>query len=113
MIHMPRGRGTLAAVSAGATVISLLTLNTAVGAARARRRRARPASPWTDTGYQPRPGNWQPYVLAPEGHDVKPAAVSSVDARGGSVQGDPRALLGTAPGPFGWSAPATARDRPW
>ena len=80
MIYKPRGRGAMAAVSAGVTLLSVLTLNTAE-AQPEHGGGAHPAqSPWTDAGYQPRPGDWRPYVLAPKGHDVKPASVSSVSA---------------------------------
>ncbi|MGW1467132.1 alpha-L-rhamnosidase-related protein [Streptomyces sp. NPDC002308] len=50
--------------------------------------------PWNDAGYQPRPGNWRPYVLAPEDRAVAPVSVSAVTVRGGSAQGAPEALLG-------------------
>jgi hypothetical protein len=55
--------------------------------------------PWHDPGYRPRPGQWQPYVLAPAGHEVKPVSVLSTDPRGGAVQGDPAAALGRTPKP--------------
>lgn len=98
MIHLSRHRGTLAAVSAGVTVISMLTVN---AAAAQPAHGAQPAkNPWTDTGYQPRQGDWRPYVLAPRGHVVEPVSVSSVSARGGSVQGDPKALLGKGSKPL-------------
>lgn len=51
-------------------------------------------SPWQTPDYQPRPGQWQPYVLAPNGHDVEPMSVLSADPRGGAIQGDPAAALG-------------------
>jgi hypothetical protein len=51
-------------------------------------------SPWTSAAYTPRPGDWQPYVLAPSSHTVLPVSVLSDDPRGGSVQGDPDAALG-------------------
>jgi len=50
--------------------------------------------PWHDAGYQPRPGQWQPYVLAPTGHEVKPVSVLSAEPRAGAIQGDPTATLG-------------------
>jgi Bacterial alpha-L-rhamnosidase 6 hairpin glycosidase domain/Bacterial alpha-L-rhamnosidase C-terminal domain len=51
-------------------------------------------SPWTSSAYTPHPGDWQPYVLAPSGHTVRPVSVLSTDPRGGSIQGDPKAALG-------------------
>jgi len=51
-------------------------------------------TPWTNTAYAPRPGDWQPYVLAPSSHTVQPVSVVSADARGGSIQGAPDAALG-------------------
>jgi hypothetical protein len=50
--------------------------------------------PWTDANYRPRPGDWQPYVLAPSSHTVTPARVLAADPRGGSISGDPGAVLG-------------------
>lgn len=58
---------------------------------------AQPAAandPWHDAGYQPRPGQWQPYVLAPTGHEVKPVSVLLANPRGGAIQGNPDAALG-------------------
>jgi hypothetical protein len=54
---------------------------------------ARP-DPWTQANYQPRPGDWRPYVLAPSSHDVEPVRVRAATARGGSLEGDPKAVLG-------------------
>ncbi len=51
-------------------------------------------NPWTDPGYQPRPGDWQPYVLAPSSHTVTPASVLAADPRAGSITGHPDAVLG-------------------
>jgi hypothetical protein len=51
-------------------------------------------SPWTSSAYDPHPGDWQPYVLAPSSHTVRPTSVLSTDARGGSIQGSPNAALG-------------------
>ncbi|BBA98532.1 putative alpha-L-rhamnosidase [Actinacidiphila reveromycinica] len=99
MIHLSRGRGTLAALSAGVTLMSMLTVNAAVAQSATGAGHAA-GDPWTDAGYQPRQGDWRPYVLAPPGHSVDPVAVSSVAARGGAVQGDPKALLGTAKKPL-------------
>lgn len=99
MVQRSRSRGILAAASAGVALVGVLTVNPAT-AQSGQGGAARPAKdPWTDVGYQPRPGNWQPYVLAPRGRDVKPVAVSSVSPRGGSVQGDPSALLGRSAKP--------------
>jgi hypothetical protein len=53
-----------------------------------------PTSPWTNAAYTPRPGDWQPYVLAPSSHTVRPVSVLSADARGGSIQGTVDAALG-------------------
>lgn len=50
--------------------------------------------PWTTSAYTPHQGDWQPYVLAPSGHAVRPVSVLSADPRGGSVQGNPKAALG-------------------
>lgn len=52
------------------------------------------SGPWTSAAYTPRPGDWQPYVLAPSSHTVLPVSVPSADPRGGSIQGDPDAALG-------------------
>jgi hypothetical protein len=52
------------------------------------------ASPWSDPGYQPRPGNWRPYVLAPSGHTVTPSRVLAAYPRSGTITGDPDAVLG-------------------
>lgn len=92
MIHLPRGRGALAAVSVGATLVGMLGLNTAAAQSGGDGRPA--GNPWAQSDYQPRQGDWRPYVLAPQSHEVEPVAVSSVSARGGAVQGDPKALLG-------------------
>ncbi|WP_435127666.1 alpha-L-rhamnosidase C-terminal domain-containing protein [Actinacidiphila sp. bgisy144] len=114
MIHRSTGRGTLAALSAGITLLGMLTANSA--AAQPTSGTAQTAhtadSPWTDTGYQPRPGDWQPYVLAPRGHSVDPVAVTSVAARGGSVQGDPKALLGGAKSPLRLTSPGDRTRSP-
>ncbi|MEW2521129.1 alpha-L-rhamnosidase C-terminal domain-containing protein [Actinacidiphila alni] len=92
-IHVRKRRATAAAVAAGTVMLGLLP-GSAFGAD------AQPAShrtagnPWTQDGYTPRPGDWRPYVLAPTGHTVTPARVLSATARGGSIQGDPKAVLG-------------------
>ena len=52
------------------------------------------SGPWTTSDYTPHQDDWQPYVLAPTGHTVRPASVHSVDPRGGAVRGDPKAALG-------------------
>ncbi|MDT4911199.1 MAG: hypothetical protein QOC66_327 [Pseudonocardiales bacterium] len=52
------------------------------------------SSPWTNPDYVPRAGDWQPYVLAPQSHTVRPTSVLFADPRGGSVTGDPEAALG-------------------
>jgi len=51
--------------------------------------------PWSNPGYQARPGDWRPYVLAPTGHEVMPVSVVSADPRGGEIQGNPSAALGS------------------
>lgn len=50
--------------------------------------------PWTQSNYTPRSGDWRPYVEAPSSHTVRPVSVLSVDPRGGSIEGDPNAVLG-------------------
>jgi Bacterial alpha-L-rhamnosidase 6 hairpin glycosidase domain/Bacterial alpha-L-rhamnosidase C-terminal domain len=50
--------------------------------------------PWSNPQYQPKPGDWQPYVLAPAGHEVTPVSVLQAPPRGGSIQGNPAAALG-------------------
>ncbi len=55
---------------------------------------AQTSGPWSQSDYQPHPGDWQPYVLAPSGHTVSPVSVVSANPRGGSIQGDPNAALG-------------------
>jgi len=68
------------------------------GAAAASTNPAAGTDPWHDADYRPQPGQWQPYVLAPHGHEVLPVAVLSADPRGGAIQGDPRAALGNTGG---------------
>jgi hypothetical protein len=63
-------------------------LATAAGPAHA----AAASDPWRDSSYTPRPGQWRPYVLAPSDRQVDPVAASA-DPRGGSITGDPAALL--------------------
>jgi hypothetical protein len=55
--------------------------------------------PWQQTDYRPRQGDWRPYVLAPSSHDVDPVRVLSATARGGAVEGDPKAVLGATKKP--------------
>lgn len=50
--------------------------------------------PWADASYTPSPGDWQPYVLAPSSHTVRPTSVLSTDPRGGSIHGTPASALG-------------------
>ena len=50
-------------------------------------------SPWTDAAYQPTPGRWQDYVLAPASRTVLPTSVLSADARKGSLLGAPAEAL--------------------
>ncbi|WP_078499941.1 alpha-L-rhamnosidase-related protein [Wenjunlia vitaminophila] len=57
------------------------------------------SGPWAEDGYRPRPGQWQPYVLAPTGRTVKPVSVLSADPRGGEIKGDPKAALGGGDSP--------------
>jgi Bacterial alpha-L-rhamnosidase 6 hairpin glycosidase domain/Bacterial alpha-L-rhamnosidase C-terminal domain len=52
------------------------------------------SDPWTDAGYQPQPGDWRPYVLAPSSHTVTPARVLAAYPRSGSITGHPDAVLG-------------------
>ncbi|MDL4774420.1 alpha-L-rhamnosidase C-terminal domain-containing protein [Actinomadura xylanilytica] len=49
--------------------------------------------PWQDPSYQPRPGQWRPYVLAPESRTVPPVAVYKADPREGRIDGSPEAAL--------------------
>jgi hypothetical protein len=49
-------------------------------------------NPWRDSSYTPSPNQWQPYVLAPTGRQVTPVAASA-DPRGGSITGNPNAVL--------------------
>jgi len=51
-------------------------------------------NPWTGSSYQPKPGDWQPYVLAPSGHTVRPTRVLAAYPRGGSITGSSGAVLG-------------------
>ena len=78
----------------GLAVASLLgsagtTASTAAAAA------AATGGPWSNPGYQARPGDWRPYVLAPSGHEVTPVSVVGTDPRGGEIQGNPDAALGS------------------
>ncbi|MBP0458568.1 alpha-L-rhamnosidase-related protein [Streptomyces montanisoli] len=95
--HSPRTsrvrRACLAAVASGAALFALLP---ASGPAAAAPHPAR--GPWSDAHYMPHPGDWRPYVLAPSGHTVAPRRILSTDPRGGSLSGDPRALLGQGRG---------------
>jgi hypothetical protein len=73
-------------IAAAAAAALAVPLGMATGA------HAAPASPWTGDAYTPHPNQWQPYVLAPDSHVVTPVAASA-DPRGGSVQGDPNAVV--------------------
>ncbi|MCM2412149.1 alpha-L-rhamnosidase C-terminal domain-containing protein [Streptomyces sp. RKAG290] len=91
----------LAAAASGALLLGVLPTpawNASAAPRPATGSAARPpaghAGPWDDAGYQPRPGRWQPYVLAPTGHDVDPVSVLSTDPRGGEIKGDAKAVLG-------------------
>ena len=55
---------------------------------------AKQGSPWTAASYQPQQGDWQPYVLAPSSHTVKPASVLAAYPRSGTITGKPTAVLG-------------------
>ncbi|HEV3360928.1 MAG TPA: alpha-L-rhamnosidase C-terminal domain-containing protein [Pseudonocardiaceae bacterium] len=74
--------------------LSALALAAAPVAVPAMASPAAAGSPWMSPAYTPHPGDWQPYVLAPTGHTVRPVSVWSARARGGSIQGDPSAALG-------------------
>lgn len=52
------------------------------------------SNPWTASSYQPQPGNWRPYVLAPSGHTVTPVSVLHAYQRSGSITGNTDAVLG-------------------
>ncbi|TKA06309.1 alpha-L-rhamnosidase-related protein [Actinacidiphila oryziradicis] len=86
---------------AGGAIAALALVVAIAGSAQAARpdgdHRLQPKSPWSDPTYTPTPGDWQPYVLAPSGHTVRPVSVSSADPRGGSIAGDPKAALGGKP----------------
>jgi hypothetical protein len=86
-------RSVLAAGALLAAAASLPLLVTA-GAAASAPPSSPQASPWTDSSYQPKPGDWQPYVLAPSGHTVKPASVLAAYPRSGSITGNTSAVLG-------------------
>ncbi|MFF7194847.1 alpha-L-rhamnosidase C-terminal domain-containing protein [Streptomyces sp. NPDC008079] len=93
-IHVRRSRAAAAAVAAGTVMLGLLP-GSAIGAdAPTTTAAAKAHDPWTQDGYTPRPGDWRPYVLAPAGHTVTPVRVLSATARGGAIQGDPKAVLG-------------------
>ncbi|MFB4309262.1 alpha-L-rhamnosidase C-terminal domain-containing protein [Actinomadura sp. GTD37] len=49
--------------------------------------------PWQNDSYTPRPGQWRPYVLAPQSRDVKPVKVFKADPRQGEIDGSPAAAL--------------------
>jgi hypothetical protein len=89
--------GPVIIVGVVALVAGLASARAGLGSARARAAREvvdRPVAslPWSDPNYVPEPGDWQPYVLAPRGHQVRPVSASA-DPRGGSVQGDPDAVV--------------------
>lgn len=96
--HTRTSRAAATAVAAGTVVLGLLPAS-ASGAApptpAAQRAQRSPTAqnPWAQADYTPRPGDWRPYVLAPSGHSVTPARVLSATARGGAIQGDPKAVL--------------------
>ncbi|MCL2550545.1 MAG: GH116 family glycosyl hydrolase [Actinomycetia bacterium] len=96
MIRISRHRTRKVALTAAvsAALATILPMGLAAPSALAAAPGAGPSSPWSDSGYQPRPGDWRPYVLAPTSHDVKPVAVLSADPRSGAIQGDPKAALG-------------------
>lgn len=50
--------------------------------------------PWTTATYQPQRGDWQPYVLAPTSHTVKPVSVLAAYPRSGTISGNTSAVLG-------------------
>ncbi|MBY8876314.1 alpha-L-rhamnosidase-related protein [Actinacidiphila acidipaludis] len=89
-----RTRKTALTVAIGAALAAILPVGPAAPSAVAAAPATHPSGPWTDSTYQPRPGDWRPYVLAPAGHVVTPVSVLSADPRGGAVQGDPKAALG-------------------
>lgn len=51
-------------------------------------------NPWTAASYQPQPGDWQPYVLAPASHTVTPVSVLAAYPRSGTITGNTDAVLG-------------------
>ncbi|HEX8008744.1 MAG TPA: alpha-L-rhamnosidase C-terminal domain-containing protein [Trebonia sp.] len=82
-------------------VAALLAIGTAslsfygtAGAASSPPSGSSPGNPWTDTSYQPRQGDWQPYVLAPSSHTVKPVRVLAAYPRSGAITGSTSAVLG-------------------
>jgi len=81
------------ALALAPTVQAVTTPATATARPDATRTSA-PVDPWHDPSYQPRPGTWRPYVLAPTSHTVKPTSVESADPRGGAITGDLAAALG-------------------
>jgi hypothetical protein len=93
-------RSWLAVIAAGAVMGASLYPAGTGHAAAAPSTAASPAAaaargnPWTDTSYQPEQGDWQPYVLAPSSHTVKPARVLAAYPRSGSITGNPDAVLG-------------------
>jgi hypothetical protein len=93
-----RTRAAAAAIAAGTVVLALLPASAHAAADPAHGRgpgHSAADNPWAaGAGYTPRPGDWRPYVLAPTGHTVAPERVLSADARGGTIQGDPKAVLG-------------------
>lgn len=94
-----RRRAALAAAATTAVLAGVLPAVTAAPPAAAAPGGDQSAGPWSGGNYQPQPGKWQPYVLAPDDRDVEPVAVLSANPRGGAVQGEPKAALGGAKAP--------------
>jgi hypothetical protein len=87
-------RSVLAAGTVLAVAVASLPLLGTAGAAASAPPSSSQASPWTESSYQPKPGDWQPYVLAPSGHTVRPARVLAAYPRSGSITGNTSAVLG-------------------
>src|SRR4051794_20660238 len=87
--HMRSSRTAMAIAAVAGLIGALATAGTATAPVA---HAAAASDPWRDSSYTPRPGQWQPYVLAPDGRQVDPIAVSA-DPRDGSITGDPNALL--------------------
>lgn len=68
-------------------LVAVLGVGTSNGAT------AASGAPWSSSDYQPQPGNWKPYVLAPSGRDVQAVAVAGAVANAGSLANAQNALV--------------------